>query len=416
MRVVRLFRPYVLAILGAVTLVACGKKGPPLAPLRLIPEAPGSVSAVRLASEAHLRFTVPSQYAGGVPGVPDLDRIEIFAVSLVPGAPAPPNRDLLTPTYLVGTVPVRPPAVEGAPASAAPDTRPGPGDVATFVEELTKDTLNPTPPAPGTAAAAPAAPATSPTGTPPGALAGTPAPAAAPAGTAAPAAPAYPVRIYALRAVMRGGRAGSPSPRVSVPLVPPPAPPSAVTVDFNEKAIIVSWTPPVAEVAGSTVLFNVYDAAAPAGPPLNPAPIPGNTFELPGVEFGVEKCVVVRTLVQVGGVPIESEASPRQCVTPRDKFAPAAPQNLSVNASPGAVSLIWDANTEPDLAGYVVLRGDAPGDTLQPLTPTPIRETVYRDTTVKPGVRYVYAVVAVDKATPPNTSPQSARVEVTASQ
>ena len=70
----------------------------------------------------------------------------------------------------------------------------------------------------------------------------------------------------------------------------------------------------------------------------------------------------------------------------------------------GAINLIWDANTEADLGGYLVLRGEAPGDTLQPLTPQPIRETRYRDTAVKPGVRYVYAIVAVDRATPPNRS------------
>ena len=32
---------------------------------------------------------------------------------------------------------------------------------------------------------------------------------------------------------------------------------------------------------------------------------------------------------------------------------------------------------------------------------------------VKTGVRYVYAVLAVDKATPPNASAQSRRVEET---
>ena len=53
---------------------------------------------------------------------------------------------------------------------------------------------------------------------------------------------------------------------------------------------------------------------------------------------------------------------------------------------------------EPDIAGYTVLRADAPGDTLRPLTPSPIRESTFRDTTVRPGARYVYAVVAVDKA------------------
>ena len=72
-----------------------------------------------------------------------------------------------------------------------------------------------------------------------------------------------------------------------------------------------------------------------------------------------------------------------------------------------SINLSWDANTEPDLAGYVVLRGEAPGDTLQPLTPAPITATSYEDKTVQPGVRYVYAIVAIDKATPPISAPPS---------
>jgi hypothetical protein len=78
------------------------------------------------------------------------------------------------------------------------------------------------------------------------------------------------------------------------------------------------------------------------------------------------------------------------------------------------MNLGWDANAEPDLAGYLVLRGEAPGDTLQPLTPVPITATSYEDKTVTAGVRYVYAIVALDKASPPNRSAPSARVEETA--
>ena len=77
------------------------------------------------------------------------------------------------------------------------------------------------------------------------------------------------------------------------------------------------------------------------------------------------------------------------------------------------ISLIWNANDEADLAGYLVLRGEAPGETLRAVTASPIRDTTYRDTDVRPGARYVYAVVAVDTATPPNISGQSARVEET---
>jgi len=111
---------------------------------------------------------------------------------------------------------------------------------------------------------------------------------------------------------------------------------------------------------------------------------------------------------------IESAPSEPICVTPKDTFPPAAPKGLAAVSGSGAINLIWDANTDADLGGYLVLRAEAPGDTLQPLTPQPIRETRYRDTTVTAGVRYVYAVIAVDRAAPPNRSAPSNKVEETA--
>jgi hypothetical protein len=78
------------------------------------------------------------------------------------------------------------------------------------------------------------------------------------------------------------------------------------------------------------------------------------------------------------------------------------------------INLIWEPGTERDLAGYVVLRGEAAGGPLVAITPAPVRESTYRDTAVQPGTRYVYAVVAVDSATPQNVSAESNRVEETA--
>ena len=111
---------------------------------------------------------------------------------------------------------------------------------------------------------------------------------------------------------------------------------------------------------------------------------------------------------------IESDPSDPICVTPRDTFPPAAPKSLQAVGSAGVINLIWEANKEPDLAGYLVLRGEAPGDTLQPLTPEPIKDNRYQDRSIKPGVTYVYAIVAVDRATPPNRSALSNRVQETA--
>jgi predicted small lipoprotein YifL len=386
----------VLLVLAAAAVAACGKKGPPLAPVHLVPAQPAGVSAVRLGPDVHLRFTVPSQNAGAQ-GPVAIERVEVYAASLAPGAPAPPNREFLTAKYVVGTVDVRPPVAPGEPApDTTGDTRPGPGEAATFVEPLTAEMLNPpAPPPPATpAAVAPAPPATA---------------------TPAPAPPAYPTRIYAVRGVTSRGRPGSPSTRVTVPLVDIPAPPGDVDVDFTETAFVLTWTPPLAEVGGPAPLFHVYRAEAPTVP-LLAAPTATASLELPGVEFGVERCFSVRTVIRVAEVTVGSETSRPACGTPRDIFPPAPPKGLNGVATPGVIALIWDASAEADLGGYLVLRGSPSDDTLQAITPEPIRETSFRDTSATPGVRYAYAIVAVDRATPPNRSPPSARTEVTAAQ
>ena len=65
--------------------------------------------------------------------------------------------------------------------------------------------------------------------------------------------------------------------------------------------------------------------------------------------------------------------------------------------------------------GYLVLRREAGDATLRQLTPTPLAEARYRDTSVEPGKRYIYSVVAVDTQVPlPNISAESEPVEETA--
>ena len=142
---------------------------------------------------------------------------------------------------------------------------------------------------------------------------------------------------------------------------------------------------------------------------MNPAPLTETRFEDARMEFGVERCFHVRTRETLGTFVVESASSPVTCVTPVDTFAPAAPRKLFGVPSEGSINLLWEPNEEGDLGGYQVLRGEAAGDKLQPLTKTPITETTYRDTTVRAGTTYVYIVVAVDKAG--NVSAQSNRFE-----
>jgi hypothetical protein len=402
----------------ALTLLAaaCGKKGPPLAPLYLVPAGVGEITARRAEDGVRLRFVLPSRNENG-PGI-DLDHVEIYAVTIAPGGETPPNRELLTKPYLAGRIEVKPIPVEGAAPvpGAAEDPRPSPGDRVTFVEPLTAKVVEPlapkpvakkpVPPAPrqqgGEGDDAPALPVV-PLQTAPG----------WPAQASPPPAVSHPVRVYIIRGVARNGRSGPPSARVQVPLGSVPDPPGGVAARNTETAVVVEWLPGLATVGGGLLRYNVYEADATVEP-LNANPLDAPSFERAGAAQGKELCFQVRSVDVSSAVHVESGPSNPACVTPKDVFPPAAPKGLAAVSTPGAVQLIWDANAEADFAGYIVLRGEAPGEKLQPLTPAPIRDTVFQDTTVKPGIRYVYAVVAVDSATPPNRSAESERAEATA--
>ena len=179
-----------------------------------------------------------------------------------------------------------------------------------------------------------------------------------------------------------------------------------------ESRPIVEWPPAstyeLLEITGS-------DDGSPAFPaPLGQAPLESPSYSEPRGEYGVERCYAVRTLDVVAGFEVRSRLSPATCVTFVDTFPPAAPEALTAVGSQGEVSLLWRPNDEEDLAGYLVLRGSPGDETLQPLTDAPLAGNTYRDVTAAPGVRYVYAVRAVDTAPTPNSGEPSDRVEATA--
>ena len=419
--------PVLIAAALAASLAACGKKGPPLAPLRLVPAPVAQVSGRRTGPNVTLRFVLPDKNQNG-PGTIDLDRVEIYAATVGAGAPVPPNRELMTKERLVGSVAVKPAPVEdaAAPPPDEADKRPGPGDRAVFVDELTPEKLIPIKTPPPVAQPKPEEPGLKPEDVrpKPDATTGAPPPAGEPPVPGQPAAlpavaqpqvppPDYPVRVYVIRGFSKAGRPGPPAERVTIPLVAVPPPPSAVAVKPTERVYALDWVPPVAEAGQPAIAFNVY-LHGPDETLLNATPIAEGKFEHAPVRPGEEQCFVVSSVQVVRNVPLESEPSAPACSTWTDIYAPAAPKGLQAVAADDGISLSWDANAEADVAGYLILRAEAPGDTLQPLAREPIRQTNYRDTTVQSGVRYVYAIVALDKASPPNTSQPSERQEITA--
>jgi hypothetical protein len=223
-----------------------------------------------------------------------------------------------------------------------------------------------------------------------------------------------------------GASQGGPAAQTPAPLAEltsrpwfPVVPPSR----FNVYDVTPKPAPPPAQAVPAAALPSApADRGAPVGAEalveapfsLSPSPVDDVSYRMARVEFGEERCFAVRMVDVVGGASIESEPSPPTCVRLLDTFAPAAPRSLAAVAGEGAISLIWEANGEADLLGYVILRGEAGSATLQPLMTTPIKETTYRDEAARPGVRYVYAVQALDTNKPPNVSAESNRVQETA--
>ena len=461
----------------ALTIVAagCGKKGPPLAPFVRVPAAVSGVTPQRIGDDVYLSFAVPSTNADGQKPA-SISGLEIYAVTADRPPETEKQRELAT---LIATLPVRamlpapPPNADGT----APPPIPMPpgveqGASVAVREALTADTrvpvelpvekpiFKPTEPVdtgerigPLVAPAATQLPrrhyfVVGISGRGRESTPSTPVSVPLEAGSSAPGAPVITntettmtitwtpspdarTSTFLLPPTVKPvPGAANATPSNTTPRVPPPLPRlTAKSLGFNSTATtyhVYDVTPPVKPLATSpaTPPATAPDPAVPAEDPfaikppaaITPAPVADTEYVLKAVAFDVERCFQVRAVDQVFGTTVIGPPSPTGCFTPKDTFPPVAPKSLQAIAGSGVISLIWDPNPERDLAGYIVLRGEAPGDTLQAITPQPVTTTSYRDESVRPGTRYVYAIVAVDRAVPQNVSPQSNRAEETARQ
>jgi predicted small lipoprotein YifL len=403
-------------------VTGCGKKGPPLPPLVKLPVAPENLVAERRGNIVDVQFNVPGTNTDGTRPA-NVARAEVYAIT-APVTPTPlTDEQLLKLATKIGAVQVKAPRNPNLTADADDpsdevDAPEGPGleqgALTRFEEPLTAEMLQPV-----EVPKDPKAPASTTDD-------GTPRPLLAP-----PAAVLS--RTYVALSTSPRGRKGPLSPRVVVPLVPSPPPPSTPKFAYDETNVTVTWpavgTPaevqaPAGGAAGDVlpstpigaarppIAYNVYDTTNPESPlKLTKAPIAEPRFLDGRMVWGEKRCYTVRTAESVGGFTIESDAPPAWCETLVDTFAPAAPKGVAGIPSEGAINLIWEPNTEKDLEGYIVMRAAAPHEALEAITPAPIQETSFKDA-VQGGVQYVYTVKAVDKAG--NASPPSPPVAETA--
>jgi hypothetical protein len=211
---------------------------------------------------------------------------------------------------------------------------------------------------------------------------------------------------YAVRYVDARNRPQGFSNVVSVEPVPGIArPPTDLRATERQDEVVLVWSPPVENIDGSApaqvIGYNVYRAKPNAerlGRPLNDRPLADPAYTDRNFLYQTPYVYVVRSVSQGPDQTVESSDSDRLEVTPRDRFAPATPTNVTVASAGGVVSLFWPTNREPDVVGYIVSRSEGgAGGPWTRLTEKPVTRTTFRDERVRTGTRYAYRLTAVDR-------------------
>ncbi len=341
-----------------VFILGCGKRRPPLPPVERVQQRTEFLSGAQQGNEVILSWPAPQRNAPNS-SVQSIRRIDVYRLAERPGAPLGLTEDeFAARATVVGSVTYE--QIQTA------------GDTLTY-----RDVLE---------------------------LAG------------------QPTRLrYAIRYVNASGQRAAFSNFLSIEPAARIAQPPTLSNDVKtaEDSITLSWQPPAANIDNSTPVnllgYNVYrtdeSQTAPGNQPINAAPISGTEYSDKNFQFGNNYHYIVRAVsLGTGGAQVESLNSNSVVVTPKDVFAPAAPERPSIAApEPGSarLAIFFAANKETDIAGYNIFRSLDPNfpKPWAKLNQTLLTRTTFQDDKIEPGKTYYYYVTAVDKAG--NESPPS---------
>ncbi|MFI5071232.1 MAG: hypothetical protein ACHP8A_10115 [Terriglobales bacterium] len=216
---------------------------------------------------------------------------------------------------------------------------------------------------------------------------------------------------YAVEVMNDRGRSAGLSNKVQVPAAPTLPPPANFAAEVTADGVVLSWVPVSnpGEISGLHYLYRIYrreensKTETVAGElQLDSTPNPG--FVDHNLEWEKKYLYHADVVTLVAGKPgsetkVEGDDTPEAAVFTHDIFPPAVPSGLqAVFSSENEklfVDLIWNPNTESDLAGYNIFRHEEGGSSIK-INSELVKLPAFRDLNVSSGKKYYYSVSAVD--------------------
>jgi hypothetical protein len=225
--------------------------------------------------------------------------------------------------------------------------------------------------------------------------------------------------VYVVTAIDSSGRSSPPSERRAITFLAAPTPPRDVQARAGDGKVELSWQAPT-ELADGTpvsgdlqyIVLRGAEGEAPSTA-LTPQPVTGTSYLDAGLDNDVEYRYAVRAVRRDPQATVTGAASTAVAATPVRTTPPNPPTNLVVVPAPTALTLRWDASPDPAVATYAIYRATGAGDFVRIAT-TLAGTTLFVDRDIRSGGRYRYAVTAIDGARHPNESAHSNEVAITA--
>jgi len=202
------------------------------------------------------------------------------------------------------------------------------------------------------------------------------------------------------RGFMGHPRRSLPSNVVSSRVIDVTKPVTNLTVKTTQTALVLTWSKPAETLTGAPPahLSGYRISTSATGKPGSFQPLAETTathFDDKIFQFGKTYHYRVSAVSTLDGSQAESAPSAAVSVTPRDVFPPPAPTGLTAVNAAGAVDLLWNASSSPDLAGYNVYRS-TDGGPFERVNKKRVPTPIFHDTSVEPGHHYQYAITAID--------------------